>query len=333
VPSKDHSQASIFSILKSPTIIHVLVVHIFSLCGQTIHHPLQALQLFLQYYSNIDWESVVITTDQLLSSSSLLPIQAHTSLGKDKGKDTERELLAIHNVKMQYKKKYDAIVLVNSDNIRYKLNTSERYSEDLTIADEDRDSSFDKKSPLRHSDSDVMCAYGGNSRNSTHSQRLTDNSQRTSDLEFSSIGSLEALSNVFCVSFINIMDPILGNNVSSHVTASDVQLLKQALKRGYADLSTAIKHCISAECGVDKQGVISLGNNYSVSYGEYFCSRWMSRTRNAALKEHVNSRLGWNPVLDNASFSGMVTTYEHIQADLSHAEFVFGFKVLFVLVV
>lgn len=68
------SGTSVFTILKNPMLLHVLVIHLFCVYGHTINHPLRALVLFLQYYACIDWSSIIVTTSTLISTSDFMPL-------------------------------------------------------------------------------------------------------------------------------------------------------------------------------------------------------------------------------------------------------------------
>jgi len=80
------SQTSVFSILKSAMVIHIMILHLFSVYGKSIEHPLRALGLFLKYYSSVDWDSVVVTVSELRSAKDMSILQNNLEITPDKSK-------------------------------------------------------------------------------------------------------------------------------------------------------------------------------------------------------------------------------------------------------
>jgi hypothetical protein len=67
-----------------------MVIHLFCLYKTSIDHPLRALALFLHYYSNIEWETQIVSISHLLSIFSMEPYDVKNPLDNSDERKSQR---------------------------------------------------------------------------------------------------------------------------------------------------------------------------------------------------------------------------------------------------
>jgi hypothetical protein len=126
-----------------------MILHIFCRYGTVISHPLVALAIFLFYYSNLDWASVVISIDSALSTANLdlsdEELFSSSSPLRDferaNGEEIQQVKSLISNYRLRYQStvwastraKDDDVVEAPSEPIPRDSSISERESEDRTF--------------------------------------------------------------------------------------------------------------------------------------------------------------------------------------------------------
>lgn len=289
----ENSGKSVMSLLKSNTIIEVLVLHIFSIFGESIEHPLRALILFLSYFSFIDWETVVISTYALLS------IAANTSVvPKD---ETTPVSQLIEQITVHYRGMYETVMAMNAENIKAKSIAG--HDNDNFAGD---DTSIKSKYFDKYFDKDVRKQTYG--KNSVPTMKIPQG---------------------FKKSYMNVMHPILfETNLTLDITLSQVSEIKTALRGGLNDITQAIEFCQSIT--QDRFYDLETGAGVSIDIGTYFINNLLSNSRKAAMKEHITFNLGVNFMLDKfarGKLDEALFSIEDVLTAMRFAEFVFGSKI------
>lgn len=116
-------------VFQSSLLISVMTLHVFSVFGETIDHPLKALALFLYYYTGLDWENTIINVSNVLSTSTFQSILPHTYTN-DSVTDysNSKYKLMIEELSIQYRRRYDHTVMA-SQKIRFADDANVEYTE------------------------------------------------------------------------------------------------------------------------------------------------------------------------------------------------------------
>jgi hypothetical protein len=293
-----------------------MTIHIFSIYGYIIKHPLQALILFLQYYSSLQWGSVIISLSNIsaITDATITP----TTKQQQSVQSLNHEALnKMNEIKLKYKEKYEHVVTIHSDNIKSKMTSTDRHSEDLGFT-------------MSCTDDFIEDCGGNNNRLSEHAITKHCMDRDMSPLSSTNIHGNQINNNnqkkKFQISYVNIKHPIKSDvNMTYDITETESEELKIVFERGYKIFNDVIMKC--NKIALEKNGKIDLGMNISLDIGGYFMACCLPKTLEAGMQSHMKSKLNLNYSLRSSQLSRQLCTYDQILHAIRHADFVFGYKV------
>ena len=304
-------------------VLDIMVVHIISRYGDAIDHPLHTLALFLQFYSSIDFGTVIITMTDILSISTFEPIV------DDELKAIRQEKLS-NEINMKYRE------LFNGYRLRYEatVKANRRAKEDtvppLDVSNNNIESYTIEDAGERNKNSGI--SWGMSSENPSLTVDFKPSSQHNAAPSPLGALSQEGGKNfdLFPKSFMNVIGPFkTQSNIAAQLTASDVHELTSLLQCGLKRFEQTMQACrLAADC--NSNGCVDMGDGVEIPVESYFIGECFGLSRDKIVVEkelHGRKELSDAEAIEELRMSKYYCEVESPEDVLRHAELIMGSKI------